>query len=72
MIFENQILNILWHFGSIGDNSVATGYLILEILSKNQQILMKTAFIFDNINPDFSKNSGFKLILSEKINFVLE
>jgi hypothetical protein len=35
----------------------ATGLLFLEILAKNQQILMKTANSFVNKNPETSKLS---------------
>ena len=43
--FKN-ILYIKFNFESIGDNFEVTGLLFIEILAKNQQILMKTAFIF--------------------------
>jgi hypothetical protein len=41
----------------IGDNFEVTGLLFLEILAKNQQILMNTAYIFVNKNPVTSKLS---------------
>jgi hypothetical protein len=42
---------VKFNFESIGDNFEVTGLLFLEILAKNQQILMKTAFIFENKIP---------------------
>ena len=50
---------------NFGDIFEATGLLFLEILAKNQQILMKTAFIFENKNPTASKLSP----IDSKLNF---
>ena len=68
--FKN-ILYVKFNFESIGDNFEATGLIFFEILAKNQQILMKTAFIFENKNPTASKlspidsklNSTYKMFL---------
>jgi hypothetical protein len=54
--FKN-ILYVKFNFESIGGNFEATGLLFLEILAKNQQILMKTVYIFVNKNPVTSKLS---------------
>jgi hypothetical protein len=46
---------VKFNFESIGDNFEVTGLLFLEILAKNQQILIKTAFIFENNNSVYFK-----------------
>ena len=62
--FKN-ILYVEFNFESIGDNFEAVGLLFLEILAKNQQILMKTAFIFENKYPGAIKWSP----IDSKLNF---
>jgi hypothetical protein len=48
---------VKFYFEPIGDNCEATGLLFLEILAKNQQILMKTGYIYVNKSPVASKLS---------------
>ena len=62
--FKN-ILYVKFNSESIGDNFEATGLLFLEILAKNQQILMKTAFIFESNNSIALKLSP----IDSKLNF---
>ncbi len=63
--YFKSILYVKFNFESIGDNFEATG-LFLEILTKNQEILMKTAFIFENkIFCSVSKRMPHDLILTK-------
>ena len=56
-LFTYQILYVKFYFEPYFDNFEATGLLFLEILAKNQQILMKTADISKKKNPVTSKLS---------------
>ncbi len=64
--YFKDILYVKFNFESIGDNFEATGLLFLEILAENQQILMKTAFIFENKNPTASKLSSIDRVQKQK------